>query len=332
VIASAQTTATTTPAGFITVNFPAAPSASTPSLTALSVPLYKPADFTGGVGTIDSANQFTLTGAAWTPGAFASATAPRLVRIKSGSGTGKFFVVTGNTNNQLTVDLTGTGVANINTVVSTSPSTQCEVLPANTLGNVFGTGATPPTLKPGATANDGDNVLLWNGSGWDTYFWTGVVGTPNNIWKRSGTIDRSNVIIYPDDGVFVVRRETASATSVTLLGTVPSTSEQSGIPSGSTFLGNRFPIDTTLGGLGLQNIPGWDAGVTSSDADNVLILNVSGGWDTYFWTGTEGSPNNIWKRSGTIDRSSTPIPAGTAVFITHPGGAVTLTQSLPYTP
>lgn len=332
--AFAQTTATTIPAGFISVTIPAAPSATTPSNVALSIPLYKSPDFVGGVATIDTANSFTLTGAAWTPGQFANTSAPRLVRVKTGSSAGKFFVVTGNTNNQLTVDLTGTGVAHVNTVLSTSPATSCEVVPANTIGNVFGNATTPPGLKAGATANDADNVLLWNGAAWDTYFWTGVIGTPNNIWKRTGNTDRSNIIIYPDNGVFVVHKDTTTAVTITFLGTVPSTGEQSDIEgNGSTFLANRFPTDTTLGGLGLQALPGWVAGATASVSDNVLLWNAAtGAWDTYFWTGSVGSPVNIWKRTGNTDRSSTPIPAGTAVFITHGGAAQNLAQSLPYTP
>jgi len=333
-------TATTVPVGFITVTVPAAVDVNTPSSAALSIPLYRTADFVGAVATITDPNQFTLTGAAFTAGQFADPTAPRLVRVKTSTTAahvGKFFLVTGNTTNQLTVDLTGTGVANISSALTAgaNPDT-VEIVPANTIGSVFGNATTPPALAAGATPGSADNVLLWNGGvgAWDTYFWTGAVGTPNNIWKRVGNIDRTNTVIYPEDGVFVVRRSTSGPLSVTFLGTVPSTAEQSGIDSnGSTFLANRFPTDTTLGALGLQALPGWVPGNTPSSSDNVYIWN-SGvqAWDTYFWTGTVGSPNNIWKRIGNIDRSSTPIPAGTAVYIIHTGASLNLAQNLPYTP
>lgn len=335
--ANAQT-ASTVPVGFTTITIPAAASATSPSSTALSIPLYKTPDFAGPVASIDSTTSFTLTGAAFTAGQFANATAPRLVRVKSSTTAGhigKFFVVTANTTNQITVDLTGTGVANIADVVSAGATPDSvEILPANTIGSVFGNATTLPTLTAGATSATADNVLLWNGAAWETYFWTGTVGTPNNIWKRTGNLDRSNVVIYPEDGVFVVRRSTASATTVTLIGSVPSTSEQSGIAaSGSTFLANRFPTDTTLGALGLHTLPGWVAGATSTDADKVFVWNSTNGvWETYFWTGTVGTPNNIWKRTGNLDRSSTPIPAGTAVFISHTGAGLNLVQALPYTP
>jgi uncharacterized protein (TIGR02597 family) len=243
---------------------------------------------------------------------------------------GRFFLVTANTTNQLTVSLPP-GVTDIATLLSAGDS--CEILPANTLGSVFGTAANPPQLSPGATPDVADNVLIWDGSTWLTYFWTGNVGTPNNIWKRTGNADRSNTVIYPDEGVFVVRRNTASAATVTIMGTVPSTGEKTVIDAnGSTFISNRFPVDATLGSLGLHTLPGWVAGATPDAADKAIIWDSAlGTWATYFYTGTVGTPNNIWKRTGNTDRSSTPIPVGTGVFVTHSGGALSLNQNLPYT-
>ncbi|MCE9609337.1 MAG: hypothetical protein K8R23_03820 [Chthoniobacter sp.] len=333
-----QTTATTTPVGFVTVTIPAAPSANVPSSRALSIPLYKSADFVGAVAAVDSVNQLSLTGAAFTVGQFASTTAPRLVRVKTSATAahvGKFFIITANTATQLTVDLTGTGVTNIADVITAgvTPDT-VEILPANTIGTVFGNASTLPTLAAGATASAADNVLLWNGTAWDTYFWTGTAGSPNNIWKRTGNTDRSNTVIYPDDGVFVVHKDTGSQAVITLMGTVPSTSEQSDIgASGNSFLANRFPTDTTLGSLGLHLLPGWSSGATANSADTVNVWNATtSAWDTYFWTGLIGSPNNIWKRTGNTDRSSTVISAGTAIYIAHTGASLNLTQALPYTP
>lgn len=334
----AQTTATTVPVGFITVTIPAAVDANTPASSALSIPLYKTADFTGPVASIDSSTQFSLTGAAFTVNQFADLAAPRLVRVKTSTTAahvGKFFLVTANTATQLTVDLTGTGVANIGDVLTAgaTPDT-VEIVAANTLGSVFGNATTPPTLAPGASAGVADNVLLWNGTTWDTYYWTGAVGSPTNIWKSIGNLNRANTVIYPEDGVFVVRKATTGPVDITFLGTVPSTTEQSGIAaSGSTFLANRFPTDTTLGALGLHTLPGWTAGASAGTADNVFVWNKTAGvWDTYYWTGAVGSPANIWKSIGNLDRSSTPILAGTGVFIAHGGSALNLTQTLPYTP
>ena len=333
-------TATTTPVGFITRTIPVAVDANTPSNTTISVPLYATPDYVSTVASLDSATQFTMTGAAWTPGAYATTAAPRLVRVKASTAVpaniGKYFLVSGNTANQLTVTLP-VNVGNVNTAISVGDS--CEVVPANTLGSVFGTAATtPPQLKAGLTTDDADDVLIWDGTTFVTYFWTGNVGSPANIWKKTGNLDKSGTVIYPDEAVFVIHRDTAAAVTLTLMGTVPSTAEQTVIAaSGSTFISNRFPVDVTLGtvavptmpALNLQNIAGWIGGATSDVADNVFIWNAGlGTWDTYFWTGSGG----IWKKTGNLDRSNTVIPAGTGIFISHGASALTLSQALPYTP
>ena len=326
----AQTTATTTPVGFVTRTISAAVNATTPSNTTVSIPLYAAADYVSTVATIDSATQFTLTGAAWTAGQFAVSTAPRLVRVKTSTAVpanvGKFFLVTANTTSQLTVSLPS-GIANINTVISVGDS--CEIVPANTLGSVFGN---PGILMAGNSPNTADNVLIFNGTTFLTYFWTGTVGSPQNIWKKTGTTDQSNVVLYPDEGVFVIHRDTTAPVTLTLMGAVPSTTEQTEIAgNGATFLSNRFPVDTTLAALGLQNIPGWVAGNSPNSADTVSIWSGTT-WLAYFWTGTVGSPINIWKKTGTTDQSGVVITTGTSVFITHRAAEVTLTQTLPYTP
>jgi hypothetical protein len=329
-LARAQTTATTTPVGFITRTIAAATNATTPTNTTLSFPLYNSPDFVSSVVSIDSPNQFTLTGATWVAGQFAVASAPRLVRVKSSvtaSNIGRFFLVSANTTNQLTVTLAD-GVTDIHAALTVGDT--CEVVAANTLGSIFGRAANPPTLQAGSTAGTADNVLLFNGTTWVTYYWTGSVGTPANIWKQAGNIDRSGVIIYPDESVFVIRRAVGSSAVITNIGTVSNSAERSYIAgAGSTFLSNRFATDLTIGGLGLQNLPGWLAGSTSSTADKVLSWNGTT-WVTYYWTGTIGTPNNIWKQAGNIDRSGVAIPAGTGVFIIHSGAPLNLPQSLPY--
>ena len=113
------------------------------------------------------------------------------------------------------------------------------------------------------------------------------------------------------------------------MGTVPSTLEQSEIPSGSSAFSNRFPVDLTLAGLGLQGIPGWVAGATAASADNVYLFNGTA-WVKYYYSNAVGSA--WWKQSGNTDRGTTPIPAGTGVFIVRAGSTALLSQALPYTP
>ena len=318
-------TATTTPVGFITKTVPAAVGVGSPSSIATSIPLYGTAAFSSAVASVDSATQVTLASAAWTINQFAvvganGITNPHLLRVKTGTNTGLIFAISSNTTNQLTVILPPS-VASLVGVLNVNDS--CEVVPANTLGSIFGTGATPPTLTGGATTVAADNVYLFNGTTWVPYYYS----TTSSYWKQSGNADRSNTIIYPDDLVFVVRKDVSGPAVLTFMGTVPSTTEKSEIPTGSTAFSNRFPVDMTLGGLGLQNIPGWVAGTTAATSDSVYIFNGTT-WVKFYFSST----SNYWKQSGNSDRSGEPILAGSGVFIVRSGALATLTQLLPYTP
>lgn len=309
----AQTTATTTPVGFITVTVPAAVDAMKPSSKAISIPLYNPAAFSSAIASVDSANSFTLTGATWATNQFTST--PHFVRVKSGAQVGRFFLISSHTTNRLTVDTRG---ENLTTLLAANDS--CEIVPANTLGSIFGT--TSPIVQTGATADEADRVFLWNGTDWDTYFHNGTA------WRRADSPDNQNgVVIYPDEGIFISRRA-ASPLNLTFLGTVPTTTEKTELAgAGSTFAANRFPVDVQLTNLGLHLIPGWVTGNTSNGTDNVQVWNGTF-WDTYYYNGTN------WKKAGNLKpQDTTVIPAGTAILVKRTSSAPTiLTQNVPYTP
>jgi uncharacterized protein (TIGR02597 family) len=318
----------------MTVTLPAA--GASPSNTTVSVPLYNTPDFTGLVGATPTATSLTLTGAALPT--FTAAN-PRLVRVKTSttpSHVGKFLLVTSNTATDVTVALPGGVLADYVAV-----GDSVEVVPANTLSKLFGPNAAGATsvfqtgtfFQTSSDPNVADNIQVWNPtppSGppkWDIYYNNGT------NWRRSGALNNeNNFIIYPDDGLFIVRRGGTSL-SLTLMGTVPSTTEQTDLNgTGSTFFANRFPVDVTLLNSGIRNTAGW---VTNSDpavADKVYIWGVfapdpTPKWGTFYHNGTN------WRRSGALgNEDSRAIAAGTAVFMTKSSAGTTLSQALPYTP
>jgi len=316
IAAFAQTTATTTPVGFVTVTVPAATSSTTPSSAPIAIPLYNSAAFQGTVSSVDSSSAFSLSGAAFTANQYSSSSAPYFVRMMSGTNVGRFFLITSNTTTQLTVNANG---VNLTTLLTVGDSAQ--IVPANTLSSVFG--ATATGFQTGVDASSSDNVYLWNGTGWDLYYNNGT------NWKKSGSLlSQNNVIVYPDEGLFISRRATTGPLTLTVLGTVPSTTEQSDLAgAGSSFVPNRFPVDTQLGSIGFQNSPNWTSGPAAGQADDVYIWNGTG-WDVYYYNATN------WKKSGSLLTQDTKvIPAGTAVFVTRVNSAPAfLAQSLPYTP
>jgi len=319
-VAQAQTTVTTNPVGFITRTIAGATSPTSPSVSNLAVPLYAASDYVSSVLTVDGTNQVTLAGAAWVAGQFAVPTAPRLLRVKSSTSVanvGRTLLVTGNTATQLTVALAD-GISDIHSVIAAGDI--CEVIPANTLSILFG--ATATGFQTGSSAAASDNVLVFNGTSWDTYY--------NNAtnWKKAGSLSNfNNTIVYPDDGVMVVRIASNPLT-ITFVGSVPSSAELNVLGgAGSTFIANRFPVDTTLAGLGLSTSPNWTNGNSASAADNVLVWNGTT-WDTYYYTGV------IWKKSGSVgsvDRGTTVISSATSVFIRRINSSISqVNLPLPY--
>ena len=321
----------TEPVGFMTLTIPAATSPTVPANTTISVPLYNPADFTGAVASVDGATTLTLTGASWTAAQFADTANPRLVRVKTSATAnhvGKFFVVTTNTTSQLTVRDAYSGTTDITNVVSVGDT--CEVLPANTLSKLFGPNAAGATsvfqtgafFVTGSSASSADNLLVWTGTTWATYY------NNSTNWKLSGNLgNQNNTIIYPDEGIFVIHRDNTTALTLTMQGKVPTTNEQTALAgAGSTFIPNRFPTDTTLLASGIQSTAGWVTAASASGADKVFIWEGTT-WGTYFFNGTN------WKKSGNLGiQDSKVISTGAAIFITKTSAAATLTQNLPYTP
>jgi hypothetical protein len=89
----------------------------------------------------------------------------------------------------------------------------------------------------------------------------------------------------------------------------------------------RYPAGTTVGELGFENLPGWQAG---SGGDTVLLWNGTG-WTTYWYQ------TNSWRRTGSfLAVDDDPVEAHTAVFVDR-GSQATLEESanvhpLPYAP
>lgn len=312
----AQTTVATDPVGFTTVTVPAAASATSPSRAVISNPLQSaPVQ----VGVLSSVTASTLSDstANWAAGQFSSS--PYLVKITSGTNTGRFFLITANSSNQLTVATLGADLTQI-----ASAGDRYRVFAAQTLGSLFG--STSVSFKTNDAASQADNVLVWNGTSWDTYY------NDSTGWYKVGDFaEQSSTIIYPDEGMFVVRRDTTPLT-LTFLGNVPTTAESSYIPgNGNTLVSQRFPVDVTLGSLNIQQLPGWVSGEAASSVDNVLLWNGSA-WDTYYYDNT--GPN--WAKVGSFAaQDSAVIPQGSAFLVHRKQGSTApntyLRSNLPYT-
>jgi len=309
----------TIPQGYTKVTIAAAPAAGQTSLTAISVSLLNDSDFSGlaSLGSFSAGSQtLTVTGQTWASNEWVN-NGPYLAYITAtDSDPGdnipapeEAFLISGNTSDSLTLstsaDLTATTTAGPSRFPS---STTVKIRKANTIGSIFGTTGPTVPLQQFSVSSFADNVHVWGGESWITYFFDGT------SWQRDsaeGAPDPANDVIYPEEGIFVLRRGTTPIT-LTLFGETPAKPQISTIAGpGLVLTSNRMPIPVTIDSLGFDDLPGWAKFSVSSFADRVYRWNGSD-WATYFHNGTEWELASLPSNTFTV---TDPIPANTALFV-----------------
>lgn len=304
----AQTEVATEPVGFTSVIV--APGAA----SALSLPLNNRPVYHGVVSSL--ANNTIQTGHAnWAVNAYGPFNIrPHVVRLLSGTSQGRQFKVVSNSADTLTL-ISDEG--SLTTLIATGD--QYEILPVATLATLFG--ATAPKLLVNPDPESADNVLVRGAFGWLTYYNDGTQ------WLRQGAgrTNQNNVPILPEQGLLLVRRAN-SAMGFMVKGVAPTTNLKTDLPADKvTFLGNRFPINSSLTKLKLDDVAGWRSNVNPAAADTVL-MRESSGWVTYFHNGS------TWVKQGGGSTPQNPvIPYGVSVLVVREAGvSLTLDQPLPY--
>lgn len=195
-----------------------------------------------------------------------------------------------------------------------SADTAFEIRPFWTLASAFPGGS---GLKTGTTASVADNILMLNpDTGIQTsYFYHSI----NGRWQ-AGFSDASNIVIRPDTGIIIERKDSDSPKAIRWIGDVPRRNPLVFVggdasPSRISILPNPFPVSSaTLQNLNLytgDSSTGLESGTTATNSDNLVLVNPQTGQQvTYFFH----SQNNRWQ-SGFADASSVVIPAGHAVYV-----------------
>ena len=303
--------AVTKPAGFVTVGIAPAPSEGASKLTSFSVAL-RNSVAEGSQTTSIGATSATKTGAAWAANQWT--TEPHLLYLTNAAGAEEAFLITSHTSDTLTLaatfDLTvryGSGIRDY------------AIVKAHTFGSLFGT--TEVDFKSGNLAT-ADLLYVWNGANWVTYYHSGT------NWKRTGSLGNVNGdVVFPDDGLFVLRRGT-EALNLVLVGSVPYKPQVTTIPGENlTMMANTYPVGTTVEQLGLQNLPGWQDG-SASTGDRFYLWNGDN-WLVYYRSGGN------WKRTGSLSVVNTEVIPGNALMFVQRESASTdanaaNTQSIPY--
>jgi uncharacterized protein (TIGR02597 family) len=325
-VANSQTTATTDPVGFTTINV-RGKTTTARAVTFVVLPMEQASayasSFAGANFTTESNRSVITFGSnVFTANQFTGTGNQHYLRITSGANSGDFSTVFANTANSLTL------ADNFSAVLTTN--TTFEIIPYWTLNTALPNGG---GLNGGGNASVADTVTLYNASFvGTTYFYN----TTLSRWQTGGT-SAVNTIIPPGVGLAIERKQVA-AVSIALPGTVPlgtSAVSVSGSTSGSatrnTLVGSAYPLASkTLADIGLTQggtnpAVGLIGAGNASQADTITIFNpVSGGQTVYFYNTTL----NRWQTGGTSANTVT-IPEGSAILIARKSGRPPFTWYIP---
>ena len=345
-LASAQTTAYTTPVGYVTVPIPG--KVGTVNGLQLASQQLLPSGATQFASVATSIVGHTLTDstAAWTTNAFVSATTPTgftnhscLVEVTSGALAGTMTWVTANDATTITTydDISAAGAASYRVI---------KAFTISTLLAGAADAAPPSTVLGGGTSTTADNLLLFNSpNGVYTTFYYKTSGAGGTGWRSTGStsVNVASVAIHPvDSGLLIVRKQ-SGAGSLVISGDVKTGVSDVVIRGGGgtgpsttslNIIQTPIPVDQiTLGGSGLYTGVSTTGvlGGTSTTADSVLTYDGTSGVYTTYYYKTSGAGGTGWRStaSTSADRSTTVLPSGSAILIQRKSSGTDFTWKIP---
>jgi hypothetical protein len=313
--AFAATSVATVPVGYMKIDVP------TGVVTPVGIPLEDTTAPLSGIrtGIIESAAGTTLTnaGGGWTS-PLSSPSAPWLLRITSGAAAGKVYEIASNTATSITVS-GGPYLSDIGLVAGVDTF---ELVPLDTLWTLLGS----DTVQGGTSAATADNVQVRSGASWLAYFFDTNLG----YWRRTlgPATNSNNVVVRPGSGLQILRR--GAPLTLTFAGQVGATPFRVNVNNSSTTaIHTGFPVDTTLGALGVQHLlSGWRSGPSAAGSDLVALHNGTA-WVNYFYNGVNWQPAT----GAAANSDAVAISGDDVITIQRPGatpGTSELIRAIPY--
>ena len=312
----AQTTATTDPVGFITLTVAGTGGTVTNQLSFAGLSLTRTVEYQGSAEAVGTAS-LTDNDATWTDNQFNGAAGAYFVEITSGTGVGTTYDIATTTAATKTITLSQ------NLAAGVAAGASFKIRKQWTIGAALGTSNPPESGLQTGSASTADQVLLYNGASYDTYFYSsgGLIGAG---WRMQGggSTDQSGAKINPEQGVIVNRLQSANL-SVVLMGAVKTGATSTPVFSGLNFVSNIYAANMTLGSSSLYTDGTGATGVlpgSASTADTVQIYNGTS-YDTYFYS-SGGLIGAGWRKQGggSTDQSGVALPVGVSVIVTRQGG------------
>ena len=234
---------------------------------------------------------------------------PHFVRLteKGSPDVGRYFLITDNTANQLTLD-----VSKLATKSKTNPTGETlakilqvdysvEIVPAVTVGGILGNTKTKVEANGFTTGFPGasDHVYLWNPTTltYDPHFFLGATaGAYDPGWYNINDVAAglaTDQILYPDES-FIVANRTSGAIELTIEGAVGTTNQKMYLPNypHQALMNNPFGTDVILGEIIPADFMGTEdfdfrpsaSDGNTSNADTIFFLSGTS-WNEYYYKG-----------------------------------------------
>jgi len=233
----------------------------------------------GLVTTVTGASNLTVACSTCATANYALATSLNYLEFETGLGVGHYYAIS---SNDASGDLVLQVIPGANDLVTLGVASgdRYTIHPFWRVQDVYGP-AIGGALSNGTAIAKADNVVVWNGSGYVTYW-----PKSNGSWQ--GGVNGGLDPLLPDESMFVVSKYGAN-TNVVVLGGVRSTNLVTTLDPGYNLIGNSFPAATVASNLNLVSAgSGFLGGSAISKSDQILVWNGVG-YDT-IWYKTNSVP------------------------------------------
>ena len=210
------------------------------------------------------------------------------------------------------------GYSKINLTAKGYKMIACQFVPVG--GDAIGiqdlfSGTNLPDPELNAAGDDvewGAQLLIWTGSGYQTYYWTGATGESlfgDASWDNKWTVDggaalAANVEIDPGQGAFLW---VSGQSDATISGEVLNTASSSiDLSTGYNLIGNPYPEEVDISAIVFTGLPDPELNATGDDVvwGAQLLKWTGSGYETYYWTGSTGESlfgDATWDNKWTAD-------------------------------
>lgn len=332
VVHATSTTVSTDPVGFTTLTVNGSGTAGVSAYTLASVDLTRPADYSGvipaGIVTTGTAGGTVLT---FGTGTFAGLTlsgsaASHYIEITNGSGAGVMSTILSSDN-----DHTITLADDLSAVIDNAGGTTTfKTRPHWTFATLFGVNNSAG-LSGSTSVAFSDTIQTMGPSGvLATYYYN----TRNSRWQTGGGADATNIILSPEVGLLITRKQPTPVAMVlqgnVKLGTTGLyIAGGGGLQTAYSIIPNPYPMSSvTLAGCGLytgNSATGVTGSTSVAFSDTVQTMSSTGILTTYYYN----TRNSRWQTGSGADASAISIGDAVAILVTRKNSQPSFTWYAP---